>query len=144
MSTLRRLLARALSSLAKTAGVRVDANTLANSEAYNSVATEAAQRLISQFGGNKGVTASEAEQIKQIVPQLQASPQARKQLTAILAAVAQRGIDDYKPASAAFNRAIKADDPTLFDFTPVMVPNDQPVTPQPAPSGAKKPTTSGW
>lgn len=122
-----------LGQLANAAGMKVDANKLSNSEAFNSIAADAAQKIIGQYGGNRGVTKEEAEQIRMIVPQLTHSPQARQQLSGILRGMAQRSVDDYQKANAAFNSAIKADDPTLFNFGPTMLPNTQPVPAQPAP-----------
>lgn len=134
-----------LGQLANAAGMKVDANQLANSENFTSVAADAAQKIIGQYGGNRGVTKEEAEQIKNIVPQLTHSPQARTQLTTILRGMAQRQIEDYQQANSAFNEAIKADDPTKFNFGPTMLPNPQGLPSAPGvPVKPQKPTVTNW
>lgn len=134
-----------LGQLANAAGMRVDPNKLSNSEAFNSVAADAAQKIIGQYGGNRGVTKEEAEQIRMIVPQLTHSPQARMQLTGILRGMANRSIENFQKANSAFNSAIKAEDPELFNFGGVMLPNTQGVPPQPgaAPAGGA-PVVKNW
>lgn len=114
-----------LGGLLQAAGMPSDVLKVGNSQAYNSVAQEAVQKLIGQYGGNRGITASEAEQIRQVVPQLSSSPQARKVLTQILDTAAQRSIANYKIASQRYSQALRAENPELFDMTDVMVPSTQ-------------------
>lgn len=87
---------------------------LGNTETFNSVATEVWQKLISQMGGNRGVTQQEAEQIKQILPQTRHSPQARQELYKILTMIANKNITRYRVANAAYWRAISADKPEIW------------------------------
>jgi hypothetical protein len=131
--------------LASSAGIPVDASKLSNSESYASVASEAAQRLIGQFGGNRGLTATEAEQIKQIVPQLQSSPQARYQMSQILRGVAERNMSDYKAAHSNYISFVQTQDPNKIDPTLYgsQMPTETPTPAQPGkPSG--KATVSNW
>lgn len=120
-----------VNSLANAAGIPIDQKKLANSENYNSVAAEAAQRLIGQFGGNRGVTKEEAEQIKTITPQLATSPAARAQLSVILSNSAKRSIDTFKAAQSNFVKAVQTQDPSQLD--PLLygsqVPTETPQTP---------------
>lgn len=134
-----------LNRLAGSAGVAIDKNKLSNSEAYASVASEAAQRLIGQFGGNRGVTSQEAEQIKQIIPQLQSSPQARYQLATILRKTAQQSMEDYRAAHQNYVKFTQTQDPSTID--PLLygsqMPTEQPTPPQPGMPG-KGPSASNW
>jgi len=109
-------------NLFQSLGVDTDPAKLGNSETYKSLAREATQQLIGQYGGNKGLTETEAKQVREIIPQLQASPQARTLLTQILERAADRKIANYQKASAGLAAALKTEDPTKLDFTDVMVP----------------------
>ena len=131
-----------LNRLAANAGVPVDRNKLANSETYASTASEAVQRLVGQFGGNRGVTKEEAAVIAQIVPQLQSSVQARAQMTQILQSVAQRQMEGYQKAHQNYIRFVQTQDPSQIDPTLYgsQMPFDQPVAPQP---GAGQPGGGG-
>lgn len=106
-----------MTSLAQIAGVPLSQqqiDKLGNTEAYNSTATEMWQKLISQFGGNRGITQQEAEQIKTILPQTKHSPQARQQLYQILDMAATRSISRFRVSNAAFVKALKSDDPEIW------------------------------
>lgn len=120
-------------------GLKVDKNKLADSQYYNSIAGDAAQRVISQYGGNRGVTAQEAAVIQQTVPQLQQSPQARDLLSKTLRQIAVRNIQDAQQASKNFNEAIKTEDPTKFDFGPTYMPNPAPTGPVVTPAQGNPP-----
>ena len=109
-------MATGLQNLAQTLGVKVDPNKLANTETYNSLITDLWQRSVSQYGGNRGVTAAEAEQIKKLTPLATSSPQAREQLFALGRSGAQRRIQAYKQANDSFAKAAAADDPRLFQI----------------------------
>lgn len=106
-----------VTNLAQAAGLQVTPQNLAklgNTETYNAVATEAWQKLVAQFGGNRGVTKEEAEQIKAILPQTKHSPQARAQLYQVLTAVADRNIARFRVSNAAFAKAVAADSPEAW------------------------------
>jgi hypothetical protein len=131
--------------LASSAGIPVDKNKLSNSEAYGSVASEAVQRLVGQFGGNRGVTKEEAAVIAQIIPQLQASPQARAQMTQILQGMAERQMQAYKAAHQNYVKFVQTQDadqidPTLYGS---QMPIESPVPAQPG-AGQRKPTVTNW
>jgi len=101
-------------NLAQSMGLKVDTARLGNTEAYNSLITDLWQRSVSQYGGNRGVTAPEAEEIKKLAPMAKFSPQAREQLFALQEGVARRNIEMYKQANKSFAEAAAADDPRLF------------------------------
>lgn len=131
--------------LAASAGIPVDKNKLSNSETYGSVASEAVQRLVGQFGGNRGVTKEEAAVIAQIIPQLQASPQARAQMTQILQGMAERQMQAYKAAHQNYVKFVQTQDadqidPTLYGS---QMPIESPVPAQPG-AGQRKPTVTNW
>lgn len=108
--------ATALQNFAQQMGVRVDSARLANTEAYNSLITDLWQRSVAQYGGNRGVTQSEAEEIKKLTPLASTSSQAREQLFALQRNVAIRNIEAYKQANKSFAQAAAADDPRLFQI----------------------------
>lgn len=109
-----------LQNLGQAMGVKVDANRLGNTEAYNSLITDLWQRSVSQFGGNRGVTAAEAEEIKKLTPLAATSPQAKLQIMQLQASGAQRSIEAYKQANQSFAQAAAADDPRLFKIPDAM------------------------
>ena len=124
-----------LANLGQSIGVPVDQNKLANTEGFNSVATDLWQGVVSKYGGNRGITAEEAKQLKQIIPQAANSPQARQQMYGILERVAQRQISQYQNANKSFLKAVQADDVTML---PDFLEDSQmpaPTTPNPATSG---------
>lgn len=131
--------------LAASAGIPIDKDKLSNSETYGSVASEAVQRLVGQFGGNRGVTKEEAAVIAQIIPQLQASPQARAQMTQILQGMAERQMQAYKAAHQNYVKFVQTQDadqidPTLYGS---QMPVESPVPAQPG-AGQRKPTVTNW
>jgi hypothetical protein len=118
-----------VANLAQTAGLKVDESKLANSEAYTSVAREAVQKLVAQYGGNKGMTKEEAQELRTVIPQLSASPEARKRLGTILRAMAGRRVEDFNQANAQLGEALRAEDPAKFTFTGTLLPNAEPMAP---------------
>lgn len=108
--------ATALQNFAQQMGVQVDSARLANTEAYNSLITDLWQRSVAQYGGNRGVTQSEAEEIKKLTPLTSTSSQAREQLFALQRNAAIRNIEAYKQANKSFAQAAAADDPRLFQI----------------------------
>jgi len=121
-----------LGNLAAASGMKIDTNQIANTDAYNSIAKEAVQQLIGQYGGNRGVTKEEAAQIQAVIPQLSTNPQSRATLTAILKNVAQRKVQEFNTAQTAYKQALTEQDPSRLDFGPVNLPDQTPVTPVPA------------
>jgi len=109
-------MATTAANLAQSLGLKVDTNRLGNTETYNSLITDLWQRSVSQYGGNRGVTAAEAEEIKKLTPMARNSPQAREQLFAIQEGAAKRNIAMYQQANKNFAKAAAADDPTLFEI----------------------------
>lgn len=107
-------LATAAANLAQSLGVKVNAEKLANTEAYNSLITDLWQRSVAQYGGNRGVTKDEAEEIKKLTPLASTSPLAREQLFALQKRGAMRYIEAYKQANKSFAEAATADDPRMF------------------------------
>jgi len=120
------------------------AKKLGSTESYNAAATDLWQTLVSKYGGNRGVTKEEAEQIKKILPLASNSPEARKFIVDTLSRAANRQINDFSTANQAFAEAVQNND--ISKLAPimerVMVPNqtdtrvpaeapiNQPPTPQ--------------
>jgi hypothetical protein len=131
-----------LEGLAKQAGMKIDNATLANSQAFDSLAKEAVQQLVGQYGGNKGVTKEEAAAIAQTLPSLQQSPEARSTLSKILLGVAGRRQAEYESSRQSLHEALTTKDMTKYNLGAVQVPN----TPQPAlvpPVAPTKPAAPG-
>lgn len=121
-----------LTNLANSAGLKVMPETLANTQAFNSLAQESVQQLIGQYGGNRGVTKEEAAQIAQSLPQLQQSPEARKLLSTILINVANRRQEEYAQSTRNLETALKNEDIKAYSFGSVQVPGTPLVAPTPA------------
>ena len=134
-----------LSNLGQAVGVPVDVSKLGNTETYNALTTELWQGLVAKYGGNRGVTADEAKEIKKMLPLAGNSPQARQQLFNILDRLSDRQIAQYEHANSAFAKAVKMDDPEMFSQQFQGIFNPAPNTPSPTtkPSG-KGPTVSNW
>ena len=109
-------MATTMQNLGQALGVKVDATKLGNTEAYNSLIVDLWQRAVSQYGGNRGVTQSEAEEIKKLTPMARYSPEAREKLFAIQSQAAERSIAAYQQANQSFAEAAAADDPKLFQI----------------------------
>lgn len=106
-----------MANLSQIAGIQLTPQQqagLQNTETYNAIATDAWQKLVAQYGGNRGVTKEEAEQIKTILPLTKNSPQAREQLYGILNQVADRSISRFRVSNAAYARALQSDDPRIW------------------------------
>lgn len=103
-----------LTNLGQAVGVPVDASKLGNTEAYRALSTDLWQKMVAKMGGNRGVTAEEAAQIKQMVPLAAQSPQARAQLYTIMNGIADRQIAQYHNADKAFAASTAAEDPRIF------------------------------
>lgn len=116
-----------LTNLAQAAGVPIkdaDAAKLGRTETYNSIATEAWQRLVSQMGGNRNVTREEAMEIKTILPQTRNSPQARERLYQIWTQVSQREVQRFHKANKALTDALAKNDPAVWQsqFADIFAP----------------------
>jgi len=101
------------------------AKKLGSTESYNAAATDLWQTLVSKYGGNRGVTKEESEQIKKILPLASNSPEARKFIIDTLSRAANRQINDFSTANQAFAEAVQNND--ISKLAPimerVMVPN---------------------
>lgn len=95
-------------------GLNFDPNKLANMEGYRAAQTELWQKLISKMGGNRGVTKEEAEEIKQILPQVSDSPQGRARIVQIIRGAHQRSAQQHLQLSKMFGQAIKSEDPSAY------------------------------
>jgi len=134
-----------LSNLGQAVGVPVDVAKLGNTETYNALTTELWQGLVAKYGGNRGVTADEAKEIKKMLPLAGNSPQARQQLFNILDRLSNRQIAQYESANKSFAKAAKMDDPELFSDQFQGVFNPAPNTPSPTtPPTRKGVTVSNW
>lgn len=136
-----------IANLAQAFGMPISdemAKKLGSTESYNAAATDLWQTLVSKYGGNRGVTKEEAEQIRKILPLASNSPEARKFIVDTLSRAANRQINDFSTANQAFAEAVQNND--ISKLAPimerVMVPNqtdtrvpaeapiNQPPTPQ--------------
>lgn len=131
-----------LGQLGRSMGLPIDPKTV-NSENFVSIAKEAVHKLAQPYGGGKGLTAPEMAQLDKVIPQLEQSPEARLQLIAILRGAAQRNIEDFRKADAAYKRALKADDVELLPTFETFVPNEQPTAPVPGVPVPQAPAGSG-
>lgn len=139
--------ATTLANLAQQAGIKVDPNALANTETYNSLITDLWQRKVAQYGGNKGVTQGEAEEIKKLTPLATTSPKAREQLFTIYENAAKRSIQRYQQANKSFAAAAAADDPRLFQIPTDIEGSYVPPAgnnPNPKVATPGKPSVSNW
>lgn len=105
-----------IAGLAKQAGLKVDPAKLANSQTFNSVATQAWAALMQQNGGARGLVKEESERLAQSLPSLAHDPAGRAQIIAVLRQAATQNISDAKQASAEYAQALRADDPSRFTF----------------------------
>lgn len=139
-------MATAMQNLGQSLGVKVDANRLGNTETYNALITDLWQRAVSQYGGNRGVTKEEAEEIKKLTPLASSSPQAREQLFRLYRNSAARTIGAYKQANKSFAEATAADDPRLFAIPDMMQDVYVPPAGNGGGGGAKggQPSVSNW
>lgn len=136
-----------ISNLAQAVGIPTDPSKLGNTEAYNAVVNQVWQNLVSQMGGNRGVTESEAAQIKQMLPLAAQSPQARQELFAILNKDAQASIERYQTANKAYGDSVTAEDPRIFvnATNGMYLPSPNQVQPVPAQQAKpNQPTVSNW
>lgn len=101
-------------NLAQAFDLPIDTKKLANTETYNAGITDLWQGLVAKYGGNRGVTKEEAEEIKKMLPLAASSPQAREQIFSVLKNVASRQINQYHSANRRFAKAVKMDDPEMF------------------------------
>ena len=119
-------------NLGQAFGLPVDQAKLANTETYNAGITDLWQGLVSKYGGNRGVTKEEAEEIKRMLPLASSSPQAREQIFQVLGNVANRQINQYHSANQRFAKAVKMDDPEMFASEFGNIYNPGPKQTQPA------------
>ena len=94
------------------------AKKLGSTESYNAAVTDLWQTLVSKYGGNRGVTKEEAEQIKKILPLASNSPEARKFIVDTLSRAANRQINDFSTANKAFAEAVQNND--ISKLAPIM------------------------
>lgn len=116
-----------MTNVAQAVGVKLSPEKLkqlSNSEAFNSIATDMWQQVISQLGGNRNVTAQEAARIEEITPRLATSPDARTEMYGILNTMAEREINRFKKANAAYTQAVVQNNPALWQqqFEQVFLP----------------------
>lgn len=132
-----------LSGLATQAGMKVDPAKLANSQAFNSVATQAWAALMQQNGGARGLVKEESEKLAQSLPALSQTPQGRAQIIATLRQAATQNIQDARQASTEYSKALQADNPSLFTFglSTTQLPQSQPT--QAAPGSVSQSNTAG-
>ncbi len=101
------------------------AKKLGSTESYNAAVTDLWQTLVSKYGGNRGVTKEESEQIKKILPLASNSPEGRKFIVDTLSRAANRQINDFSTANQAFAEAVQNNDVSKLApiMERVMVPN---------------------
>ena len=132
-----------ISGLAKSAGLPVDPQKLANTETFNAFAQEAVQNLIQQMPrGNAGITAPEAERISKIMPNAAQSAETRAEIVAILRAANARTLAAYQQSIGGLVEAINTQDPKRADFNQIFLPSALDAGPEPTrtPTNPGKPT----
>jgi len=107
-------------------------------QAFDAVAIGVWQGLVSQYGGNRGVTKEEALQIMNMIPLAKHDQGARQEIYRILDNSAQRQIGRFREANDALMKAIAAEDPAAWQqqFRSVFAPGGPsiPAGPQPNPA----------
>lgn len=109
-----------MSNLAQAVGVPMtqeSINKLANTESYKAASTDLWQRMVANVGGNRGITEKESMLVMKALPLAEHSPESRKLIVDTLSRAANRQINDYHTADAAFAKAAQSDDPTIFSNT---------------------------
>lgn len=119
-----------VSNLAQAFGMPISddmAKRLGGTESYNAAVTDLWQTLVSKYGGNRGVTKEEAEQIKNILPRASHSPEGRMFIMETLERAANRQLQDYQKANKSFAKAAQTNDLTeLADtMSEVFIPNSE-------------------
>lgn len=111
-----------------------------NTQAFDSVAVGVWQGLVSQFGGNRGVTKEEAERIMTMIPLAKNDPGARQEIYRILSNSAKRQVGRFNEASDALMKAVAADKPELWQqhFRSVFAPQGPNIPPGPQPADPSK------
>lgn len=135
-----------VTGLAKSAGLPVDPQKLANTETFNAFAQEAVQNLIQQMPrGNAGITAPEAERISKIMPNAAQSAETRAEIVAILRAANARTLAAYQQSIGGLLEAINTQDPKKADFNQIFLPSslDSGATPTKTPMQPGKPAGGG-
>lgn len=137
-----------LGQLANSAGMRVDANKLANSETFNSEIVRLWAEMMQANGGARGLVKEESEKMMSSLPQLAQTVEGRMQIIKVLRMKAEQDIQVAQQASQEYSRAILSQDPSLFTFglTGTMLPSPA-MDPRPGQPGLRtpgKPTVSGW
>lgn len=105
-----------IQGLANQAGMKVDKATLSNSQAFNSVATQAWAALMQQNGGARGLVKEESEKLAQSLPALVQTPAGRAQITAVLRQAAAQNMSDAKLASRQYAKALQSGNLEEFTF----------------------------
>lgn len=126
-----------LQGIARSVGLDIGKENLADAQTYRAMASHVAQAYINTLqGGARGITEKEAQIIMQSVPQLQQSPEARAQVAKILRDVARRKVEDFKKAEQNLHRALKTQDMSQYEFGSTMIPDPQPIPAKPGLSGS--------
>jgi hypothetical protein len=137
-----------IQGLANTAGIKVDPAKLNNSQAFNSVATQAWAALMQQNGGARGLVKEESEKLAQSLPSLVQTPQGRAQITRVLRQAAEQNIKDAQRANAEYGKALQSQNPGDFTFglSATQLPQSGPMPPAPGSvtPGNQKPIVKNW
>jgi hypothetical protein len=122
-----------MAGLAQQAGIKVDANKLANSQTFASEGTRAWAALMQSMGGARGLVKEESEKIASSLPSLLQTPQGRAQIMAVMRRAAQQQVADAALANQQLGEAMNSDDPTKFSFglKGAQLPMTAPVTATP-------------
>lgn len=115
---------------------------LGNTETFDAVITDLWQNQVSKYGGNRGVTQQEAEEIKKMLPLAASSPQARQKIYAIMETAATRSIKQYHEAEKSRFDSLETQDIKKLRSVFENLGDPPPNTPNPAtPATAGKPST---
>lgn len=137
-----------LQGLANQAGIKIDKNMLSNSQAFNSVATQAWAALMQQNGGARGLVKEESQKLADSLPALVQTPAGRAQIISVLRQQAEMNISDAKKANEEYGKALRAQDPALFTYglanTQLPQSPPQPAAPGSVAPRQSKPSKSNW
>lgn len=135
-------IANVVQGLAQAAGIKVDADKLGNSQAFDSVATQAWAAMMQQNGGARGLVKEESEKIARSLPSLLQSPEGRARIIRNMRAMSEQTIETARTAAKEYQAALQAEDVSLFTggLGKAQLPTTEPI---PAAAGAAGTSSTG-
>jgi len=103
-----------LGQLADSVGLSTDKERLANSETFNSEATQIWLGVMNSVGGARGLTETESNRIAKALPSLVQTQEGRQQILQMMTTAAEQARRTAEIKSNALIRAGQAEDPTVY------------------------------